>query len=299
MEERGYPVEDFEQRAADISVDYPQVVENYRQGHQLARASADGSDSTENLRQAMRNYRALFEELVEPAADQPIAREEGNNNGVTRNDPAMKDGALDDGASTDNPRPCADPDEDDTQDHSEPDTPDDASLTESTGYRESRDESAATSESPARDESEKQREDSSLSNEPAELADLDADLPSIEPAELEQKPQETPSNLDRGPLLPDDQSERFTTRWQEIQASFVDQPRDSVEQADALVADLMQRLAASFSNERERLEAQWDRRQRRLDRRPPRRPDPLPVLLRPPALCLAGDLRKGHPKLTG
>jgi len=58
--------------------------------------------------------------------------------------------------------------------------------------------------------------------------------------------------------LPPDQSERFTTRWQEIQSSFVDQPRDAVAEADALVADLMQRLAASFSNERERLEAQWD-----------------------------------------
>ena len=64
---------------------------------------------------------------------------------------------------------------------------------------------------------------------------------------------------DREPLLPDDQGERFTTRWHEIQASFVDEPRDSVAQADALVADLMQRLAATFSNERERLEGQWDR----------------------------------------
>jgi hypothetical protein len=62
-----------------------------------------------------------------------------------------------------------------------------------------------------------------------------------------------------GPLLSHDQSEHFTTRWREIQTSFVDQPRDSVEQADALVADLMQRLAAGFSNERERLEEQWDR----------------------------------------
>src|SRR2546423_73980 len=61
-----------------------------------------------------------------------------------------------------------------------------------------------------------------------------------------------------GPLLPDDQSERFSSQWQEIQISFVDRPRESVERADALVADLMQRLAASFSNERERLEAQWD-----------------------------------------
>jgi len=63
----------------------------------------------------------------------------------------------------------------------------------------------------------------------------------------------------REPLLPGDQSDRFTARWQEIQGSFVDQPRESVEQADALVADLMQRLAAGFSSERERLEGQWGR----------------------------------------
>jgi len=61
------------------------------------------------------------------------------------------------------------------------------------------------------------------------------------------------------PLFANDQSERFTSRWQEIQTSFVDQPRDAVAEADSLVADLMQRLAASFSQERERLEAQWDR----------------------------------------
>jgi hypothetical protein len=76
MAERGYPIEDFEQRAADISVDHPQVVENYRQGHRLARASADGHDSTEDLRQAMRHYRALFDDLVEPAADQPTRRDQ-------------------------------------------------------------------------------------------------------------------------------------------------------------------------------------------------------------------------------
>lgn len=76
MAERGYPVDDFEQRAADVSVDHPQVVENYRRGHQLAQASADGNDSTEDLRQAMRHYRALFDELVEPAAEQPTTREQ-------------------------------------------------------------------------------------------------------------------------------------------------------------------------------------------------------------------------------
>jgi hypothetical protein len=79
MAERGYPVEDFDQRAADISVDHPQVVENYRHGHRFAQASANGSsDSTEDLRQAMRHYRALFDELVEPAADHPTPREQLN-----------------------------------------------------------------------------------------------------------------------------------------------------------------------------------------------------------------------------
>jgi hypothetical protein len=60
------------------------------------------------------------------------------------------------------------------------------------------------------------------------------------------------------PLLPNDQADRFTTRWQEIQAGFVDEPRESVEQADALVADLMQRLASGFAEERKHLESQWD-----------------------------------------
>jgi hypothetical protein len=69
----------------------------------------------------------------------------------------------------------------------------------------------------------------------------------------------TDADASREPLLPPDQGGRFTERWQEIQSSFVDEPRDAVAQADALVADLMQRLAASFSDERVRLEGQWDR----------------------------------------
>src|SRR5207244_443597 len=64
--------------------------------------------------------------------------------------------------------------------------------------------------------------------------------------------------LDENPLLPAEQSEDFTSRWREIQTSFVDEPRESVEKADELVGDMMQRLAAIFSSERERLEAQWD-----------------------------------------
>lgn len=61
------------------------------------------------------------------------------------------------------------------------------------------------------------------------------------------------------PLLPTDQAGQYTARWQKIQAGFVDEPRESVQEADALVADLMRRLASSFSEERRHLESQWDR----------------------------------------
>ena len=64
MSTRGYPVSDFEQRAADISVDHPLVLENYRIAHQSALRQTRGQASTEDLRQAMIHYRTLFEELV-------------------------------------------------------------------------------------------------------------------------------------------------------------------------------------------------------------------------------------------
>ena len=64
MSTRGYPVSDFEQRAADISVDHPLVLENYRAAHQTALRQTKGQANTEDLRQAMIHYRTLFEELV-------------------------------------------------------------------------------------------------------------------------------------------------------------------------------------------------------------------------------------------
>ena len=68
MSARGYPVNDFEQRAADLSADYPTVVQNYRAGHEIAVRHQRGDAGTEDLRQAMIHYRALFDELTaEPA----------------------------------------------------------------------------------------------------------------------------------------------------------------------------------------------------------------------------------------
>ena len=67
MQTRGYPVGDFDQRAADISVDHPNVVTNYRAGREIAARNKSGEATTEDLRQAMMHYRSLFEELVEVA----------------------------------------------------------------------------------------------------------------------------------------------------------------------------------------------------------------------------------------
>jgi len=64
MRARGYPVDDFEQQAADLSVDHPIVVQNYRAGHEIATRHATGQASTEDLRQGMIHYRALVEELL-------------------------------------------------------------------------------------------------------------------------------------------------------------------------------------------------------------------------------------------
>jgi hypothetical protein len=65
MKTRGYPVSDFDQRAADISVDHPRVVENYRSAHEIALRVGKNGASTEDLRTAMIHYRSLFEELVQ------------------------------------------------------------------------------------------------------------------------------------------------------------------------------------------------------------------------------------------
>jgi hypothetical protein len=82
MIDRGYPMTDFEQQAADISVSYPVVVQNYRAGHEIVMRHADGQATTEELRQAMIHYRTLFEELLQPAA--PSNAEPSNVHPITQ-----------------------------------------------------------------------------------------------------------------------------------------------------------------------------------------------------------------------
>jgi hypothetical protein len=77
MRERGYPMDDFEQRADDISVDHPDVVQHYRSAHDISTRVDDDRDestetsvSTEDMRQGFVHYRALFQQLLEPEASE-------------------------------------------------------------------------------------------------------------------------------------------------------------------------------------------------------------------------------------
>lgn len=85
MEVRGYPVADFEQRSADVSVDHPEVVQNYRAAHDIAIRHARGEADTEDLRRAMIHYRALFDDLIHEPVDHSKAPP------ITRMDPRTRD----------------------------------------------------------------------------------------------------------------------------------------------------------------------------------------------------------------
>jgi hypothetical protein len=75
MRERGYPIEHFEQRAADISVDHPQIVEHYRAAHGIHLSQVNGGVDTEQQREAFVHYRALFESLLETKRDHDTSQE--------------------------------------------------------------------------------------------------------------------------------------------------------------------------------------------------------------------------------
>jgi hypothetical protein len=76
MGDRGYPTEGFEQQAEYVSVDHSDVVENYRSAHRISSADSEGRASTDDLRQAMVHYRALFNELLGQPAPKGGPRQE-------------------------------------------------------------------------------------------------------------------------------------------------------------------------------------------------------------------------------
>jgi hypothetical protein len=75
---RGYAIDDFEQRVADLSVDHANVVQHYRAARVLADANREGRANTEELRQAFVHYRALFAELLQEPSGQPVPLQEAH-----------------------------------------------------------------------------------------------------------------------------------------------------------------------------------------------------------------------------
>ncbi len=97
-------------------------------------------------------------------------------------------------------------------------------------------------------------------NPPAVDRPIDSDR---EPTTRDVRPRDavsrSPQNESRALLVPDGETERLRSRWSDIQGTFVDAPRQAVESADALVAEVMKRMAEVFAAERSNLERQWDR----------------------------------------
>jgi hypothetical protein len=96
--------------------------------------------------------------------------------------------------------------------------------------------------------------DERSSDRPSSTAEVARDLEQPERpgrADAEEERAET--------LFPDEEAKDFRGRWTDIQTGFVDEPRRSVEQADALVAEVIKRLADTFAEERSKLEGQWGR----------------------------------------
>jgi hypothetical protein len=90
----------------------------------------------------------------------------------------------------------------------------------------------------------------------AQTAVLDQrNLPTEQVATAPQKTTEATA----APLFPEDELHNFRTQWDQVQTSFVDEPRRAVEQADSLVVNVVKRIAEQFSTERAQLEKQWDR----------------------------------------
>lgn len=89
MNERGYPVDDFEAQAALISVDHPDLVQNYRIAHRVMRQNRERQATTEELREALLRYRSLFEELLRPDSAGDTTVDAGSSGDRTPTDHAI------------------------------------------------------------------------------------------------------------------------------------------------------------------------------------------------------------------
>ena len=97
-------------------------------------------------------------------------------------------------------------------------------------------------------------------NERPSTADLAYGKQEASEPHSEAEVKSSPVNGDtQAPLLPAERSREYATRWQDVQAEFVDEPQKAVEEADGLVAEVIQTLATSFADQRRGLEEQWSK----------------------------------------
>jgi hypothetical protein len=128
-----------------------------------------------------------------------------------------------------------------------------AGTTRATGGEPERDEAEPDNLPASADTVDPEREEQADEGAESEAARLSG-APS--PPAGEREPE---ADGERSPLLPQGEAAEFQSRWEALQTGFVDEPRHAVQEGDTLVAELMQRLANSFAEERQSLETQWDR----------------------------------------
>jgi hypothetical protein len=100
MQERGYPTEHFDQILADLSVEHATTLEHYRAAHAISESAANGSASTEDLRQAMIHYRSMFDELL---GDDSVVRDPETAPDSTVSDSTVSDSPVSDSPVSDSP----------------------------------------------------------------------------------------------------------------------------------------------------------------------------------------------------
>ena len=248
MRERGYPVDDFDQRASDISVDHPDTVEHYRAAHTLYLAQEKADIGTEAQRQAFVHYRALFEQLL--GADQNNREELAKGGaGMTTHDQRAATAPTQPQNLNSQARERKRPDclmsgrpiRSDRRRRIVAHTPNSRKLGRC--RRSGREPAAAEGVPPG--------------------ADVQPSGGDVSRRVATSSRRAHGSGNDAQPsgdqLLFATDTSGLRSRWDDIQAAFVDDPTECVQKADALVEEVVEQLTAGFSEARSRLEAQWAR----------------------------------------
>jgi hypothetical protein len=268
MEARGYPMKDFDAQADLVSVDHPGTVENYRFAHAVRQRSQTQQVGTEDLREALLRYRSLFDELLRPEGNGARGATDGqapagadSRRRVTAGPEPLNQGTsgtgLTDGSAAmgSEGTDLADPDPDypRSADRRLPRSADRQARRTMNDTDNTQDRGLTTEQIAAAGPWTGQEDIPAAGHE-----GLQEDV--SRPAGHEGFDDGYADHAGPGPrasLLEDGELQSITARWKDIQAEFVDEPGKAVHEADALVAELMQRLAAMFAAECAGLEKRW------------------------------------------